>query len=520
MLAARRSDSRSALLERTAGRVLRMSSATPGATRGVVPLTAGVASSAVRAGLATTGRLYGGPVQAGPYTGPDDASRGAESPLSPAPSRPYGRLRLRRRRAGRALPALRRRPRPARARHRVPLRRADAGVPGGESRRGYRRRPAGARRGGAHGDRDAVGRRRGGVAVRGRELRRRRRRRAARARPRPRRPRRRGAACTPTRRHLRRLGPERLPAQEPAPLPRGAKARERPDAPPPLLARRPLCAPRRLRRVAAPFRVEPVPAVSSAAGREHHRLRGPEVALNGVQVGRRPPEREDAERRPERERAPAVEQVGVVEVDVDERLVEAARQRAHEDADRVRARQGEEAPAGRELELRRPVEVETRRSVREVRRPERGRGAVGVAELGDRLRDVLVRVPAAAAEERRLESCLTEPCPFPADTSRRPRLGARPVPGTADGARLPRAAPVRVVAERPELGGAARTLQPARLDLARLGVRWAHEGGDPEAGRPRRLERLEACPDAVVERSFDVAGNDGVAFLADHAARL
>src|SRR5207244_11564695 len=115
MLAARRSESRRALLVRTAGRVLRMSSTAPDAAGAFVPPTTGAASSAVRAGFATTAQLYGAwwrPVRAGPYTAPGDASRRAESPLSPAPSRPYRHLRLRRRRADRALPALRRRPRP------------------------------------------------------------------------------------------------------------------------------------------------------------------------------------------------------------------------------------------------------------------------------------------------------------------------------------------------------------------------------------------------------------------------
>src|SRR5918911_807844 len=90
MLAARRSVSRSALRVRTAGRVLRTSETTAGATRVARPPTAGVASSAVRAGFATTGRLYGGRVRAGPYTGPGDAARGAEPALSPAPSGPHG----------------------------------------------------------------------------------------------------------------------------------------------------------------------------------------------------------------------------------------------------------------------------------------------------------------------------------------------------------------------------------------------------------------------------------------------
>src|SRR5256714_15638974 len=95
MLAARRSVSRSALRVRTAGRVLRTSATAGGAARVARPPTAGVASSAVRAGLATTGRLYGGPVRTGPYTGPGDAARGAESALSAAPTGPPRGLRSR-----------------------------------------------------------------------------------------------------------------------------------------------------------------------------------------------------------------------------------------------------------------------------------------------------------------------------------------------------------------------------------------------------------------------------------------
>jgi hypothetical protein len=75
-----------------------------------------------------------------------------------------------------------------------------------------------------------------------------------------------------------------------------------------------------------------------------------------------------------------------------------------------------------------------------------------------------------------------------------------------------------VVTERAELGGAARTLQPEPFVLARAGVRRAHQGRDSEARGTRRGERLEACPDTVVERPFDVAGNDGVAFLRGHGA--
>src|SRR5439155_22628418 len=129
-----------------------------------------------------------------------------------------------------------------------------------------------------------------------------------------------------------------------------------------------------------------------------------------------------------------------------------------------------------------------------------------------RLGDVLVRVPAAAAEERRLEPRLPEPSPLTADTCRR-APGDSHVTASVLRARLLRAAPVGVVAERPELGGPPRPLEPARFVLSRLGVGRAYQSRDPEAARASGLQRFEAGPGAVVERPLDVAGNDGVAFL-------
>src|SRR5919108_237482 len=260
--------------------------------------------------------------------------------------------------------------------------------------------------------RDALGRRRAGAPLRGRDLRCRRRRRAARARAGSGRPRRRGAARAPSGRHLRRLGAERLPAEEPAPLPRRTVAGDRPDAPAPLLAGRPARAPRRLRRAAAALRVQSLPPPSPTAGPEHHRVPRPEVPLNG-------------------------------------------------------------------------------------------------------LRDPLVRVPPPTAEERRLEPRLPEPRSLPADTSRR-ATGDCHVTVTAGRTGLVRSAPVGVVAERAELRGAARPLEPERLVLAGLGVRRPHERRDAKAARPRRLERLEPTPDAIGERPFDVARDHGVPFLPGH----
>jgi hypothetical protein len=57
MLAARRSDKRRRLRERTVGRALRMSSIVSGAASTGIEAGAGVLSSAVRAGFATTDEL-------------------------------------------------------------------------------------------------------------------------------------------------------------------------------------------------------------------------------------------------------------------------------------------------------------------------------------------------------------------------------------------------------------------------------------------------------------------------------
>src|SRR5438105_1096548 len=62
---------------------------------------------------------------------------------------------------------------------------------------------------------------------------------------------------------------------------------------------------------------------------------------------------------------------------------------------------------------------------RQIRRLECGRCAVGEAELGHRPRDVVVDVPAAAAEELRLEAVLTEPGCLATDALGMLRAGCR-----------------------------------------------------------------------------------------------
>src|SRR5919201_6024356 len=156
---------------------------------------------------------------------PRGGPRRAERALPGAPpDDTLARLRLRRRGTHGAVPAAGRRPRLADPRPRLPLRRADPGVPRGQRRRRRRRRPRGARGGGDAGDRDTVGRRRAAAAVRRRELRRRRRGRAARARPRSGGARRRGTPTPPARRSPGGVGSEFLPPAEPPPLPARAPA--------------------------------------------------------------------------------------------------------------------------------------------------------------------------------------------------------------------------------------------------------------------------------------------------------
>ena len=76
-----------------------------------------------------------------------------------------------------------------------------------------------------------------------------------------------------------------------------------------------------------------------------------------------------------------------------------------------------------------------------------------------------------------------------------------------------RAREVRVVAECAARRRLARAGEPQLLvGLARLGVRRPQQRRDRETPRPALLERRERGPDAVVERSFDVARDHCVPF--------
>ena len=176
-----------------------------------------------------------------------------------------------------------------------------------------------------------------------------------------------------------------------------------------------------------------------------------------------------------------------------------------------RARGHAERVRGRQLEQRLPrrgeVDAGSTSASRgasgaQVRRAEGGRRAVGVAELGQHGGHALVHVPAAAAEEPRLEPALAQPRAF-VPHARRPgrrRSGA------------PARGPPQCVwmAERPVRGRVARAGEPERLALARVGSGGRIERGDREARRAvapgGRQKRRQA---SVVERPFDVAGDDG-----------
>ena len=211
--------------------------------------------------------------------------------------------------------------------------------------------------------------------------------------------------------------------------------------------------------------------------------------------------------RPELEKRPAaaVEEVGVVEVDVDEAWQRAARG-ARERGRRASASSGSRrarCPTAARCAQARLSEAQ-RSPAREVRRTCCPRRAVDVAELRAGLGDLDVRVPAAAAEQRRGEAALPQ-----AALPRRATLRAGRVAGRA---RVVGRRPVRVVAERAARCSLARALEPGRLVLAVRRVRRSHERRDREAAGPRVLERGEPRPDGVVERSLNVAGDDRVPF--------
>ena len=95
-----------------------------------------------------------------------------------------------------------------------------------------------------------------------------------------------------------------------------------------------------------------------------------------------------------------------------------------------------------------------------------------------------------------------------------PRREPAPRVPPFDGPRVVGRRPVRVVPERPERRGLARTLEPCRLVLAEPCVCGAHERRDREAARATPLQRDETRPHSVVERSLNVAGHDRVPFPA------
>ena len=134
--------------------------------------------------------------------------------------------------------------------------------------------------------------------------------------------------------------------------------------------------------------------------------------------------------------------------------------------------------------------------------------AVDVAELGARLRHVLVRVPASAAEQRGRDTETAELL------SLLPHTRSSAVTG---GPRVVRRGPVRVVAERRELRRVADTLEPDAGVLTGRRIRRADERGDRKAAGRMLLQSGESRPHLVVERSFDVAGDDRVPFATHRA---
>ena len=159
----------------------------------------------------------------------------------------------------------------------------------------------------------------------------------------------------------------------------------------------------------------------------------------------------------------------------------------------------EQAPAGAELEPGRLLELEVLGILGQVRRPERRRRAVRVAEVGDGRGDVFVEVPAATTEEAGVEPDRAQPGALLADE----RGGVASRGSCMIGSR-----PVRVQAERCQRLSLARTFEPELFVLSVC--RGSHQRRDREPGRPTALQPRETQPDLVVERAFHMTRDDGV----------
>src|SRR5436190_2282913 len=415
------------------------------------------------------------------------------------PQRARCRLRLRGPRAGGAVQALRRRARAPCARPRLSGRRPDPDVPRRERDRRRRRRSRGARRGVPARHRDALGRPRPAARGRGRTLTRSCRGRAPRAPPRP--PCARGGdpARAAPRRNVRGLRSQRLPPQTPTAVSLRTSARERSDAPADVLPRRRTRGARRLRGPPAALRRRQAGATSREAVRERHRVRGTQAALKLAQIGRGPLQSEEREPDTEGRRSPTVEQVRVVKVRMHDLAAERAPDAAREHPDRVRRRKLEQPQPVAKLQPRRLLQLQMCCAVLEVRRTERGRGAVGVAELRDGARNVAVEVPATTTEQPDAEADGAQPLSLLAHdrsgiSGRRPRVVGR--------------GPVRVEAERPELLRLARALEPALAVLAPGGR--THQSRDREPSGAPPLQLREPAPYLLIQRTLHMTRDDGV----------
>ena len=169
------------------------------------------------------------------------------------------------------------------------------------------------------------------------------------------------------------------------------------------------------------------------------------------------PTREHAETRVQKRTATAVEEIGVVEVDVDEAWERPPRERASEVTERVRRRDRARArgPTGA-----RRVRA---RAATPSARPPRGTAAGTPSECSRRSRAPRTpRRPRRPSTSRRRRTAsargrLPQASSFVAAPGRRCAAGRTCVVGRG---------PVRVMSERPASGSLARALEPGRLVLS------------------------------------------------------
>jgi hypothetical protein len=211
---------------------------------------------------------------------------------------------------------------------------------------------------------------------------------------------------------------------------------------------------------------------------------------------------EDAKGAEQSEPASRGEQIGVVEVRVNEWHSQARwpQNLASESAKRMCRRKFEELGSVGEPEPHRPTGLEEWLVGREVVRTKGQSRAVDIAVVCENLGNRRSHVPPASTEEARMETLRPKQLNLLLD-SRRSHLG------TDRRASMLSPAEMRVVAERSICRRGTGAVCPHSHILTSRCIWRTKQCADREAPRPTSLKAGKDVPDRVVERTLDMAGD-------------